>query len=221
MEQSVNEHFMIMAINPENGRVAINNLRFRYSLTGALLMDFLDKNEFTTEKKRLIPSLRMNGEILHDLIAEIILKSPKPKRISFWIRRLTRKSRLVFNETIRSLENQNLIRKERSMFLNIIPYNRYWFVNKGIRINLIEEIRNVLIHGKQPSKRNLMLMALIEASRCHKLLARDRSEVRMIRRRNSEIIQKNDIGNEINQIISEIETAIIASVIAASAAAGG
>ena len=220
MELSVCEQFIILAVNPENGRLMINSLYLRYSLTGALLMDLLDKDEISTEKKRLIPSLKMNGERLHDLVAEIILKSSKPKRISFWIRNLTRKSRIIFNETIGLLEKKNLIRKERRMFLNIIPYNRFWFINKGIRISLIEEIRNILFYSKQPSRKTLMLMALIESSRCHRLLARERSEARIIRRKNSEIIQKNETGNEISQIRSEIESAIISSVIAASAAAG-
>lgn len=218
MELSVCEQYIILAINPENGRVAINNLYFRYSLTGALLMDFLDKNEISAEKKRLIPSLRLNGEPLHDLFAEIILKSPKQKRISFWVRNLARKSRIIFNETITLLEKKNLIRRERRMFLNFIPYSRFWFINKGIRINLIEEIRNIVLYNKQPARKTLMLMALIEASRCYRLLARERSEIRMIRRKNTEIIKNNETGNEINQIVKEIESAIISSAIETSAA---
>jgi hypothetical protein len=51
MDRSVVELFVILALNPEKGRVSLNKIHFMYSLTGALFMDYPDRGEITTENK--------------------------------------------------------------------------------------------------------------------------------------------------------------------------
>ena len=167
MDHSVAEQFVILALNPEKGRVTLDSIHFRYSLTGALLMDYLDHGEFTIENKRIIPSFMINGEVVHDMVAEKIMKSGRNRRISTWISRLTNKSRLIFREITNTLEKQKIIRIEHKKFLNIFPYRRYWFNDKSIRTNLIEQLRGILLYGKQPGKKEIMLLGLVEAARAY------------------------------------------------------
>ena len=58
MDHSPAELFVILAINPEKGRIALNDIHFRYSLTGALFMEYYDSGEFTIESKRVIPAFK-------------------------------------------------------------------------------------------------------------------------------------------------------------------
>jgi hypothetical protein len=221
MDRSVAELFVILALNPEKGRVSLNNIYFRYSLTGALFMDYLELGEITTENKRVVPSFRKNGDMLHDLFAERIMKSAKNRRISFWIRRLTNKSRLIFRETIKSLEKENIVRKEQRMFLNIFPYNRYWFIDISVRTKLIEVLRGILLYGKQPGRKEIMLLGLVEASRAYPLLSHERGESKLLRKKNSEFLKGDVMSEEISQAIKEIQAATIASITAATVAAYG
>jgi hypothetical protein len=218
MNHSVAEQFVILALNPDKGRVTLDRIHFRYPLTGALLMDYLDHGEFTIENKRIIPSFRMNGEVVHDMVAEKIMKSGRHRRISTWISRLTNKSRLIFRELTNTLEKQKIIRIEYKKFLNIFPYRRYWFNDKSIRTNLIEQLREILIYGKQPGKREVMLLALIEAARAYQILSREKGEAKLLRKKNTELLKGDVISAEINQAIKEVQAAIAVSVIAATVA---
>jgi hypothetical protein len=221
MDRSVAELFVILALDPEKGRISLNNIHFRYSLTGALLMDYFEQGEITIENKRVVPSFKKNGEILHDLFAERIMKSSKNRRISFWIRRLTHKSRLIFREIISSLEKEKIVRIEQRMFLNIFPFKRYWFIDKSARTNLIETLRGILFYGKQPGKKDIMLLGLVEASNAYSVLSRERGESKILRNKNSEILNGDVMSEEISQSVKEVQAAIVASVTAATIAAHG
>jgi hypothetical protein len=221
MDNSVAEQFVILSLNPEKGRVSIDNIHFRYSLTGALLMDYLEREEFKVENKRVIWSFTMTGDAIHDMFAERIMNSSGNWRISFWIRRLTRKSRLVFREIISSLEKQRLISIEQKKFLGIIPYKRYWFIDTNVRSGIIERLREILLYGKQPGKKEVMLLGLVEASKAYRLLSREKGEVKILRKKNTEILKGDLISSEISQAIREVQAAIAASVTAATVAAHG
>lgn len=219
MDIPVSKLFVILALNPEKGRIAIDSIHFRYSLTGALFMEYSDVGEIKVENKRIVPFFKNNGEALHDMIADKIMNSGKNRRISFWISRLTQKSRFILREITNSLEKDNIIRIEHKKFLNIIPYKRYWFIDSRTRSNLIEVLRGILLYGKQPGKKDFMLLGLLEASKAYRLLSRERGESKLLRKKNSEILKGDVMSAEISQVIVEVQTAIIASVAAASAAA--
>jgi golgi phosphoprotein 3 len=221
MDHSVAELFVILALNPEKGRVSLDNIHFRYSLTGALFMDFLEQGEITTENKRVVPSFRKNGELLHDMFADRIMKSAKNRRISFWISRLTNKSRLILREITNSLEKEKILSKERRKFLNIFPYYRYWFIDLTIRNRIVETLREILLYGKQPGKKEIMLLGLVEASRAYPLLSREKGESKILRKKNSEFLKGDIMSAEISQAIREVQAAIVASITAATIAAHG
>jgi hypothetical protein len=186
-----------------------------------LLMEYYEHGEFTTMDKRIVSSFKKNGETIHDLFADRIMNSTRNRRISFWISRLTRKGRLIFKEIISSMEKDKIVRVEQKKFLNIFPYKRYWLIDKRVRINLIEDLRGILLYGKQPAKKDILLLGLIEASRAYQLLSRERGESKQMRKKNTELLKGDIMSQEISQVIGEVQSAIIASVTAASIAASG
>jgi hypothetical protein len=220
MNQSVAEQFVILALNPEKGRITISDTYFIYTLTGALIMEYFESGEIKIENKRIIPSFRKNGEDLHDTIADRITKSSKNRRISFWIGRLSNKSRYNLREITNSLAKKNIIRIEQHKFLNIIPYKRYWFVDTRIRTNLIQELRGILLYDKKPGKNEAMLLGLIESSRAYSILAWEKGEIKILRKKNLELLKGNLVSEEISQTIREVQSSITASIIAAAVAAG-
>jgi hypothetical protein len=218
MDYSVAELFVILALNPEKGRISLDSIHFSHSLTGALLMDYHERGDFTTENKRIIPSFKKNGEILHDLIADQIMKSGKNRRISFWIGRLANKSRLYFRAIVSSLEKRGILRIEQKKFLNIFPYKRYWFTDNSVRNNTIETLRGSILYGKKADKKEIMLLGLVEASRAYKVLSREKGEAKLLRRKNTEFLKGDVISSEISQSIREVQAAVVASISAAAAA---
>jgi hypothetical protein len=221
MTSSIAESFMVLAIHPSKGRIAIDNIHFKFTLTGAVLMDSLSREEFSIRNKRLIPSFSRNGDPLHDMVADRIMNSSSNRRISFWINRLSRRNRFIFNELAASMERQNIIRIDQRKFLNIIPYRRFWLNDRSVRDNIIERLRQILMYGKQPEKKEIMLLGLVEASRAYRLLAREKGEARQMRSKNNELLKDDVMNSEINLAIREVQAAIIASVTAATVAAHG
>jgi len=221
MELSILKQYVILSINPERGRIMVDGVRFRYSLAGALLMDYLEKGEFLMENKLIVPEFRKNGDLVHDFFADIIAGSSKERKISSWVRRLSNKSRFLFRETINSLEKERILTIETRKFLNIIPYKRYWLTDKRLRINLIEELRGILLYGRQAATKQRMLLGLIKTSEGYNILVKEKGEKNLLRKKNSEFLKGDTISGEINQAIKETEAAIIASVIASSVAARG
>jgi hypothetical protein len=221
MEIPVTTQFMIYGLNPEKGRIVINKIHFRFSLTGALLMDLLFNGEISLKNNRLIPNLRKTGDPVHDMVAEKIERSSRPRRISFWLRSLSRKRRFVFREIINSMISTGLLRLETHRFLNIFPYNRYFLTDSRIRSGIVDDLRNVLLQGKPATTKQAMLIGLIFASRSHRLLAKEKGESRILRVRCRDFKQNDPMASEIDKTIREIQAAIFASTIAASAAASG
>jgi len=119
------------------------------------------------------------------------------------------------------MQQERLLTIEVKKILGIFPYKRYWLIDRGIRSGLIETLRSILIHGRHPGKKEMMLLGLIEASRSYKILSRERGESRGMRKRNLELLKGDIISTEINQAIREVQAAVAASVMAATIASGG
>ena len=212
MNASLTDKFMILALHPEKGRISISRLHFRYSLTGSLFMQYLEQGEIAIENKRIIPLFRESGDALHNIIAGRITTSSGNKRITFWIKRFQLKSRLIFREMINLLEKKEILRREQKKLLNIIPYNRYWLIDKSLRIKLIEELRGALLYGKQPGLKEIMLLTLVETARAYKILSRERGEARLLRKKNIELLKVDISSPEIRQSVREIQTAVTKSI---------
>jgi len=219
MDISVSKLFVILAISPVKGRVSLDSIYFKYSLTGALIMEYHESGEFTLENKRMIPSFRNNGDPVHDYFADTIMKSNRNRRMSFWIRRLTYKNRFIFNEIVNSLERERILHIEHKKFLNIFPYRRFWFPDNSVRSSLVERLREILIYGKKPSKKESMLLGLVEASKAYKLLSRENGESKVLRAKNKELLKGDTQSAEISQAIREVQAAVVASISAAALAA--
>jgi hypothetical protein len=220
METTVTSQFVLLSLHPEKGRVLIRKTHFRYALAGSVLMDFLLRGEISLENKRLVPGIRKNGEKVHDMFAEIMDGHPRPRRISFWIRRLSLKSYMVFKETVSSLTSSGILMNDRRYFINIVPYNRYILTDKMVRKEIIEGLRGVLLHGKEPTGVQSMLIGLLKAARAHYLLAKERSERSVLRIKCRDFKTEDEMASEIDRAIREVQAAIIASVTAASITAG-
>lgn len=221
MESTITRQFVILSIHPEKGRIIIQDTYFRYTLIGAFFMDLLNSREISMSEKRMTHSFRRNGDPVHDNIVEIIERSSRPRKFSYWINRFSRKSRLIFNNTINSLVTNGIIRHEKRYFLNIIPYNRYFFNDLRSRNEIIDGLRGVLLHGRQVTGDQMMLIALLKASSGHAIVAKENGEKRIIKKKCSELMEKNELSSEMDKVIREVRAAIASSVAISAAASSG
>lgn len=218
MEASVTKQFIILALHPEKGRIMILQNHFRYALIGSLLMDLLLNGEVTMSHRRLIPSLRKNGERIHDMIAGMMEEKSNPHRVSYWVRRLSLRSNLVYRETVGQMASRGILSHEKRYFLGLIPYNRYNLVDKRHREQILNGLRDVLIHGKEATGVQSMLIGLLKASSASHILAKEKAEKPVLRKLCRNFRTDNEMATEIDRAIREVQAAIVASVTAATAA---
>jgi len=217
METTVIRQFVMLSLHPEKGRRIIKDPFFRYSLAGAILMDFLNSGEITLKDKRVIPSFRRNGESIHDMFAELIESKSRPWRVLFWVNRLSLKSRFIFRETVNSIISAGILRHERRYFLNIIPYNRYFFNDPGYRNEIQTGLRNVLLQDISPSREQIILIGLLHASKALNILSFNREEKRIIKRSSLKLTRENVPVSEQDKAIREILAVVASSARAAAA----
>ena len=87
-----------------------------------------------------------------------------------------------------------------------------------LRMEIISGIKDVLLHGKQADKKQIMLIGLVRASRAYGLIAGDWQERMLIRKRCREISGNDEFSTETDQIIRQVRLAIAAAVAASAAA---
>ncbi len=208
MEFEVSRNYILLLLNPQKGRIKTSDINFRFGLSGAFLMDLYKNGEISVNEKRVIPAISTNGEPLHDRIAAIIQSYSSPKRIGFWVRRLSRGRRQNMLDCLAPFIKNGSVRHEKFYFLGIFPYNRYYMDETTIRDTLVRELREVVISGRAPSDNQRMLLALLKASRSLKVLANDWRERGAIRRKCSELFREDEYTPEASKFVGMVMTAI-------------
>lgn len=217
ISDSVLKQFLFLALHPEKGRVRIDSMRFRYALAGAYLMELLTRKEIKIEDKRINHSLRKNGEPVHDTIVEIFEKQKRPRRVRYWINRLSWKSRFIFRETMKYLSSSGLLRHEKHYFLGIIPVNRYFISDIRNQKDVVDKIRRVLLYNDSPSREVLMLVSLVRMTESEKLIAESKEERRLLRNKIKQLT--DDKSGLIDPEVAEIQKAVLSAITAARSAA--
>ncbi len=214
MEMIISRQFTVLSLHPERGRITVSAASFRFALAAAAIADFYMNGELSEEDKRLTPSPRHNGDPFHDRLIDLIANSAHPKKILYWIRKLSRKSRQNLEESISVFVSGAGIRHEKKYFLGIFSYSRYYFTDPGVRSSIVENLREIVINGKNPSDEQLLILALMKATNSLSHLASEYSERSVIRGRARELFKKDEFASK----YQKFARLIISSVTVATAA---
>jgi hypothetical protein len=131
------------------------------------------------------------------------------------------KSRRIFRETVNSLASSGTIRIERRYFLNIIPYNRYFFTDRRARTETADGLRSVLLNNVVPTNDQVMLAGLLKATRSTSLLANKSEEKHVLKQACEKIGKDSIMAKEIDKAIREMQAAIISSIAVSAAMSHG
>jgi hypothetical protein len=220
MDHKIASQFFILALNPGTGRFARNNILISHSLAGAFLMDYLRSGEISVNQKRLVPSFFLSDDPVHDMIAGKINASSKPRKITHWVSVLANKSGFITRNLAQSLERERILRIEQKKFLGLIPYRRYWLYDTGKRSSMIDHLRGILLHGRQPSKEDLMLLALVESAKRYRQMSAERGDAKKMAKKNKELLKNNFVGAEISEAILEVQAAVTAAIVTTTIVTG-
>ena len=214
MTNNTAEKFLILIQHPDKYRFIVSNQIKNVGLIGSILLDLANSDNLEIENGRLlIKSKNTDLSQSHSMILEQIEKSSRIRKIKTWIARLSRKSGKIQKEVLMELELKGVIKIHRKSFLGI-KYYKTQLIDSSIRDSLINEIRGIIFDDSTISKDNALILGLIEACKMHKIIAKDKSEIKICKRKLAGIIKSDAIAQGVDKVIKEMQAAIIVAVVA-------
>ncbi|MBU1013944.1 MAG: GPP34 family phosphoprotein [Bacteroidetes bacterium] len=216
---NLTEKFILLAMHPDKARYKISDQALNAGLIGAILLDLTKEDKLLIKNKMLqAKSSYSKMSATHNQILSIIQQSEKERNIKIWIQKLSMKSGTYRKKILEGLRDKGLIKIEYKKFL-FIPYLNAYLIKKNERINLINQIREILIYSKKPDTEMASLLGMVEACKMYPIIARDRTERKDFQKKLKEIIKSDLIASGVDQVIKEMQAAITAAVMVSTMAA--
>ncbi len=219
MSHKVTEDFICLALNPESGRYMVLGNYLTYGVVGAVLMDLSLSGKIVLEGHNIIPGrdVSLTGIPAYDRMMNNIIGSGKVRTLTKWIRKQGNKSAWYRKELQKYFVRQGILKVERKRFLGI-SYSLHYPARPGLRKNLINRYKEIIMYNRSPEEHEIMVLGLIFACKMHRLLSVGGPERRDMRKKLVEIIRDNKYASDINKAILETQSAITASIAASAAA---
>jgi hypothetical protein len=219
MLKNIAEQFLLLIQNPEKRGYLIQDPYKSIGIIGAILMDLSLHNSIKAEYGLFkVIAKPDNLPAPHRDVLYTIESSPKLRKPKVWVSKLSKKSRSYIEQISTDLENRGIIRIEQRHFL-FIKWIRTELTNPSDRWNLIKELRAIVFGSEPLTPESASLLGLVKACEMYKVICIDRSEVKECKFKLKNILANNIISSGVDEVIKEIQAAIILGIVASSAAA--
>lgn len=216
---NLTEKFILLAIHPDKVRYKISDQALNAGLIGAILLDLTKEDKLVISNKMLrAKSSYSTISTTHNQILSIVQQSEKERNIKRWIQKLSMKSGTYRKKVLEGLRDKGLIKIEYKKFL-FIPYIKAHLIKKNEQVNLINQIREILIYSKKPDTEMASLLGMVEACKMYSIIGRNRSERKDFQKKLKEIIKSDLIASGVDQVIKEMQAAITAAIMVSTMAA--
>lgn len=212
------EKFLILIQHPDKNRFIVSDQIKNAGLIGSILLDLANSTNLEIKNgKLLIKSKDTDLSPTHSMILEQIHKSSRDRKIKTWIAKFSRKSRKIQKEILIGLQSKGIIKIHQKSFLGI-KYYKTQLIDSSNRDSIIDEIRSIIFKDSIISKENALILGIIEACKMHKIIAKDKSELKICKRKLADIIESDAIAQGVDKVIKEMQAAIIGAVVASTVA---
>ncbi|MEZ5069914.1 MAG: GPP34 family phosphoprotein [Bacteroidales bacterium] len=225
MNTNTAELFLLLIQHPDKARSHLPYHVRNIAYLGAIFLDLNHRNLIRVDAGRVVVQEGSSGTPTdqdplpnaHSLVLDQIRQGSRPRRIRFWLSRLSRNGRRIKALTIRDMNEKHLLKTTREKFV-VIPYSSTRLVNKMEQKKLLQDIRDNLFRRKVTDEDLHGILGLIDATRLYRLVCRDRMEIRPCKKKIREIIATEAVSPSVKSILKETRLAIVASMAGAAAA---
>jgi hypothetical protein len=219
MELTLAEELLLLGLDDQTGEVILSvSTALPFGLAGALLLDLFNSNriEIRDDKVFVIDSTPTGNNLLDEAL-NLLSKSDKPEKVSYWIKHLNSSIDDMFEKIINELVSKGILKRQEKKILWIIPVERFPTNDPIPEVLSRIGIRRIVLENEEPDNRTVALLSLIKASNLiDELFLKD--ERRQAANIIDDYIKNEKIGKVVSDINNEV-TAIIASSVAGSVAA--
>lgn len=217
MELNIIQKFLLLAQHPTKGIFNVSGIHLSYGIVGAALLELAQVEKISIEGDKLV--VKDDRGIDNPILLEVLRKisvSKKKRKVRHWLMKLSRQAHVYKWDILKKLEETRLIRIEQKKFLGFIPYKRHYLIDRRSQSKLIEQVKKNISMKGNASDEDLVILGLIEACKMHRIIARDRSELKRIRKELKIIIKESPIAETLDSTIKQVQAAIMSAIIAAA-----
>ncbi|MFH1754662.1 MAG: GPP34 family phosphoprotein [Candidatus Latescibacterota bacterium] len=213
------EELLLLALHDRKGTVVSStSMALTYGLTGAILMELTLAGRLAIEEQKfvLIDPTPTGDDILDEALARI--KSSKIyRKPGYWVSKLSGIKKIK-DRLLGRLVNQGILRREEHRILRVIPSRRYPTAYSVPEMKLRERIRTVVLKGKKPDERTVVIISLVNACNLIKEIF-DKEERKAAKKRIKEITESEAIGKAVSDTVAGVQAAVLATITATTVAA--
>ncbi|MFA7116596.1 MAG: GPP34 family phosphoprotein [Bacteroidales bacterium] len=205
--------FVLLAHDPVKGKFLIPDFYINYGIIGSLLIEMNLEHLIKLDNHLVIPI--SHHAIKNEIFFEILTKigsSKKPRRIKYWIKKLSPNSKKYKEEILTILNQEHIIRIEHKRFIGIFSYKKSYIVNNDLREEIIYHLKDAVLSSNKISNEDLLILSLIRACNMHHILSDNKEELKHICKALDQVMKLSPISADLEKIIVEIQTALIATI---------
>ena len=212
MDLSLKEKLIIVLLDPEKGRLIMEQSRISNALTACIIFEMKEQGLIDFNRNKLqVSSFKYPQDAIHQEVLKKLSAVKREKKFNYWLMKLSWKGGHYRRAIITNLQSKQLIGTDRKYFLNIIPYTRYFFINLSLRRKLIEHLRTVVFNSATPSQEDFLLLGLISVASVNRIIYRNREEKKMMKDRIKELLSGDLVDKDILLILKRVKEAIRSS----------
>ncbi|TDD60069.1 GPP34 family phosphoprotein [Kribbella antibiotica] len=216
------EDLLLLLYNDETGKPIVGQPKLDYALGGALLIELttLGKVDITSRangeragRLKVLDPSSTGDAILDDRLAYVVSKAgKKPKDI------LRGLSKQVRDQLLARLAERGILEADRDKVLGLFPVTRWPAKDAQHEGEVRAALESVLKVGTAPDQRTGALIALLSALDVVPKVITDAVDKRQLRARAKVIADSDWAAAAVKKAVAEMQAAMTASIVAASAA---
>ncbi|GAA0953655.1 GOLPH3/VPS74 family protein [Actinocorallia libanotica] len=213
------EEFLLLALHEEKGKPLVSTLYVEYGLVGSVLAELALAGRIGFDKdKLLVLDPAPVGTAEEDAALARLAGEAKVRRAYWWAGKL--KSGLR-QRTLTRLVEAGVLNEEQRTVLGVFPTTRHPEANPLPEQELRARLAAVL-DGAPADARSAALLAIVQACHLNRHVFPD-VDKKQYKRRVEAFAEDNEVGEVVKKTIQQIEGAMVALMVAATAgaAAGG
>lgn len=219
MELTIKEKFVLLAYHPSKG-YNLASTRIGFGIAGAMLLELAELKKIQIQDTRVkLQDKKNTGDVLLDEFIRILAKPSKPYRVKTAITKVQNHAGKFKKPILAGLVKKRILKAEKKRFL-IFRYMRYPSINYGIRKDIIEHIRKLVLRKIESDKDIPLLAGLAGACQLTRKFFHGKEERKTAKKRIKEIVSESQIDIAIDETIKAVQAAVMVSVTTSSAVAG-
>ncbi len=215
---TLKEKYLLLALDDELGNREKGNYFFEIGFAACILHEMISHGIIEIRQGRIYQNYNSpSKDRIYLAVQKQFTKVRKAMKLKFWVSMVHQKSRIYRAMVLKDLVHKGILRKVEKRFL-FFTYYRYPTQNPYPEQEFRQRLMASLQTKDKIERDDLALLTILEASKLLSVLFSDKQELKKARARIKDLTQANEFGAAVTHVMTEIQAAIVSTIVVTSAA---